>query len=117
MSPLFDRVAENAFFVLGLRPTCTRHEVEREGQKLLAMLQLGLAEAASYQTPVGRRPRTDELVRNAMAQLREPRTRLLHELLASLPADSAQQAAEGGDDAWPEAQAAFGYAPRKVGTP
>jgi hypothetical protein len=37
-----DRFADNPFYVLGLRPDCARVDVEREGQKLLGMLGLGL---------------------------------------------------------------------------
>ena len=40
------RLAENPFYVLGLRPECGRLDVEREGQKLLGMLELGLKSAA-----------------------------------------------------------------------
>jgi hypothetical protein len=87
----FARLKENAFYVLGLSPSCTRQEVEREGQKLLSMLELGLAEAAHYETPLGRMPRTSEAVRAAMAALRDPSTRLLHELWAQLPPDSARR--------------------------
>ncbi|HLL83923.1 MAG TPA: hypothetical protein VK420_14765 [Longimicrobium sp.] len=88
----FARLRENAFHVLGLSPSCTRQEVEREGQKLLAMLELGLAEAARYHTPLGPVPRTPESVRAAMAALRDPSERLLHELWAQLPPDTAPRA-------------------------
>ncbi len=85
-TPLFERIAENPFYVLGLPTTCTRQEVEREGQKLLSMLQLNLREALEYQTPLGLKTRTAELVRHAMNELRDPQRRLAHELFAALPA-------------------------------
>ncbi|MCA9676301.1 MAG: hypothetical protein KC464_14785, partial [Myxococcales bacterium] len=66
------RVVENPFLVLGLAPTATRMEIEREAGKLLGMLELGLAAAATYATPLGPRPRTPELVRTAAATLRDP---------------------------------------------
>ena len=108
---VFARLKENAFHVLGLRPSCTRMEVEREGQKLLAMLELGLSEAAHYDTPVGRMPRTSELVRAAMASLRDPTTRLQHALWAQLPpgAREAQAPPKEEPAPWPEALVRLGW--------
>ena len=108
---VFARLKENAFHVLGLRPSCTRMEVEREGQKLLAMLELGLSEAAHYDTPVGRMPRTSELVRAAMASLRDPTTRLQHALWAQLPPGpkKAQAPAREEPAPWPEALVRLGW--------
>lgn len=80
------RLQENPFYVLGLRPGCSRSEIEREGQKLLGMLELGLSAARRYDTPLGAQPRDAERVRWAMAELREPARRLVHELWAWLPA-------------------------------
>lgn len=108
---VFARLRENAFHVLGLRPSCSRMEVEREGQKLLAMLELGLSEAAHYDTPVGRMPRTAELVRASMATLRDPTTRLQHALWAQLPpgAPAAQTPAKEEPASWPEAPVRLGW--------
>jgi hypothetical protein len=83
-----DRWRENPFYVLGLRPDCSRMDVEREGHKLLAMLQLGLAAAQKYRTPLGEMPRTPEAVRFAMAELRDPLKRLEYEIWAQLPPDA-----------------------------
>jgi hypothetical protein len=80
-----DRLALNPFYVLELRPDCPRVDIERQGQKLLGMLALDLSAAKSYATPVGARPRTAELVRQAMAELRDPDKRIGHELWARLP--------------------------------
>ncbi len=84
-----DRFADNPLFVLELTPAATRAEVERAGQKLLAMLAVGVREAGCYATPVGVRARTETLVREAMAQLRDPNGRLRAELwwLAAPAAD------------------------------
>jgi hypothetical protein len=82
------RLAENPFHVLGLRPDCGRAEVEREGQKLLAMLELDLSAARTYASPLGTHERSPEQVREAMAELRDPERRLLHELWAALPPPS-----------------------------
>jgi hypothetical protein len=86
------RIAENPFYVLGLGVAASRQEVEREGHKLLGMLELGLATAASYPSPLGPQPRTAELVRAAMAELRDPQRRLVAELWARLPATASAEA-------------------------
>jgi hypothetical protein len=75
-------IADNPFFVLGVTAEASRIEVEREAQKLLGMLELGFAEARTYETPVGPRERTAEMVRAAVAALRDPYRRLVAELWA-----------------------------------
>jgi hypothetical protein len=75
-------IHDNPFFVLGLAPDASRIEIEREAQKLLGMLELGFADAATYKTPVGPQPRTPEAVRAAVAALRDPYRRLVAELWA-----------------------------------
>ena len=75
-------IDENAFFILELKPDCSAMDVERQGQKLLAMLELGLESARTYSTPNGERERGDQEVRHAMAELREPKKRIVHELWA-----------------------------------
>lgn len=119
-----ERIRDNPFYVLGLRPTAARMEIEREGQKLLGMLELKLASAAIYQTPVGPGVRTPEKVREAMAALRDPERRLAHELWARLDPTPeprpeldedleafAEAEAERDDPLapWPEALAALGW--------
>lgn len=73
------RHLENPFLVLALPVGSDLGTIERQGQKLLAMLAAGLDEADRYVTPHGPRPRTTELVRGAMCELRDPERRLLHE--------------------------------------
>jgi len=75
-------IAENPFFVLGLTAEASRIEVEREAQKLLGMLELKFPEARTYATPIGPRERTAEMVRAAVAALRDPYRRLVAELWA-----------------------------------
>jgi hypothetical protein len=77
------RHLENPFLVLDLPTTAGAAEIERQGPKLLAMLAAGLDEAAEYCTPLGRQVRTAELVRAAMAELRDPGRRLAHEFWAA----------------------------------
>jgi hypothetical protein len=76
---LVERHLENPFLVLDLPPDAGAAEVERQGQMLLAMLAADLGEAARYATPLGERERSAELVRSAMAELRDPTRRLVHE--------------------------------------
>ena len=108
-------LADNPFYVLGLTAEASRIEVEREAQKLLGMLELGMAAAATYTTPLGPRMRTPELVRAAAAALRDPRRRLVAELWAAggdaaidvspAPADPCDAAADG----WPDALVGAGW--------
>lgn len=81
------RFLRNAFFILGLAPTTTATEVEREGARLLAQLQLGVESVATYETPVGRGQRDAELVRWALGELRDPGKRMVHELWAGMRVD------------------------------
>lgn len=76
------KLEDNPFFVLGVAADASRIEIEREAQKLLGMLELGFVDVQTYQTPVGPRPRTAELVRAAVAALRDPYHRLVAELWA-----------------------------------
>jgi hypothetical protein len=80
---VIDRVSENPFLVLGVDPRASRMEIEREAQKLLGMIALGFEASLTYQTPLGPRTRTAELVRAAVATLRDPAKRLAAELWAS----------------------------------
>jgi len=70
---------QNPFLVLELATTADGAEVERQGQKLLGMLAAQMSEVESYPTPLGRCPRTPELVRAAIAELQDPDRRLLAE--------------------------------------
>jgi hypothetical protein len=115
-----EKIRDNPFYVLGLPPGATRNEVEREGQKLLGMLELKLQSAARYATPLGAMERTADKVRRAMAELRDPERRLEHEVWARLdPAAAPAPSAASGpgldplrrraDAPWPNAMAALGW--------
>jgi hypothetical protein len=118
MSHKSDKIRDNPFYVLEVRPDAARAVVDREGQKLLGMLALGLKSAATYSTPVGVGERTPEKVREAMAELHRPERRLVHELWARLPAKAREARAEidetteRADAAWPDALEAFGWRAR-----
>ena len=112
------KIADNPFYVLELSPECSTVEVQRQGNKLLAMLELGLVEAESYDTPFGVRPRTSDAVRGAMAQLADPDRRLVHELWAALdPTRPIEHVAADHDDGpgrgWEGATKIFGWGPRR----
>ena len=72
----------NPFLVLELAIPASRDELERQGAKLLALLAAGVAGATVYPTPLGSRERTPEKVREALAELRDPAKRTLHEVWA-----------------------------------
>ena len=75
---LRERLA-NPFLVLDVGPSASVPEIERQGQRLLAELAAGLDGARRYATPSGARARTPEMVRSAIAELRDPARRLAHE--------------------------------------
>ena len=102
-----DLVAANPFLVLGVSPDATRMEIEREARKLLGMLELGFADAATYATPLGPRPRTAEAIRAATATLRDPYQRLLAELVARHAPAAAAAPAPGS----PALRRALGWRP------
>ena len=107
----------NPFYVLELAPDCTRAEVERAGQKLLAMLELELKGASRFTTPHGAHRRDAALVREAMAELRDPQRRLFHELWAQpqpwsstpTPASPTHEISPSHDFGFDAALAALGW--------
>ncbi len=109
-----DDIRLNPFHVLDLPPTASHPEVERAGQRLLAMLEVELADAATYDTPLGPMPRTPDLVRRSLDALRHPERRAVHEIWAAAqPAVGATPSEPGGATnaapTWPNALAAFGW--------
>jgi hypothetical protein len=106
------RWRENPFFVLGLSPECTRADVERTGQKLLGLLALEVTSARSYASPFGSVLRTADDVRAAMAELRDPDRRILHEVWARLSIAEGEVLADeeaSGPAPWKESMAALGW--------
>jgi hypothetical protein len=75
----------NPFFVLGLDHDASGPEIERQGQKLLAQLEGGIAGASTFRTPLGPETRTADLVRQALSDLRDPDRRLVAEVWARAP--------------------------------
>jgi hypothetical protein len=106
-------IADNPFYVLEVRPQATAMEVARAGQKLLAMLAVGLESATSHPSPFGPRPRDADRVRQALDALRDPRRRAQHEVWAALPPREIPPDTEPVPG-WPEGLAALGWEPMKT---
>lgn len=104
---LFTVWRANPFFVLEVPLEASPAEIERAGQKLLALLAVGSDVARFYQTPFGPAARDAYHVRQALAALRDPQTRILHELWA----DVAQRARQTKHiaEVWEDAERALGW--------
>jgi hypothetical protein len=74
----------NAYYVLELPPEATPGEIERQGRKLLGLIELGTARGTAYPCPLGPQTRDATMVRDAMAALRDPARRAKERCLASL---------------------------------
>jgi len=102
-------MTDNPFWILQLPLSASAHEIERQGQKLLAMLSVGLDDAGTYPTPLGPQPRGPDDVRRALDQLRDPDRRAAWEATAALAPDS--PAPQGMSDRqpapWPDALTAL----------
>jgi hypothetical protein len=108
----------NPFFVLGVSTQASRTEVERAGQKLLGLLALESASARSCDTPFGPATRDADKVRQALATLRDPNERVIHELLANVaPLSNVvrgvdERRTERAEAVWDEAERALGWSGR-----
>jgi len=74
----------NPFFVLEVRTDASPADIERAGQRLIALLTVGSESAARCETPLGPVTRDADMVRQALAALRDPEQRVLHELWANV---------------------------------
>lgn len=74
------RLRQNPFYILGVAQEAPRAEVERAAQRWLGLLELDTKSARHFATPLGTVERTADLVRWAVAELRDPDRRLRHEL-------------------------------------
>jgi hypothetical protein len=100
---------DNPFFVLELSPQASRVEVERTGQKLIGLLTVGGAGASRYATPFGEGARDVDRVRQAVAALRDPFERVIHELLADVQHAASADPNEKLRGPWPGAARAIGW--------
>jgi hypothetical protein len=78
-------LGDNPFHVLEVPVTATRPEIERAGAKLLAMLGVGMEAARTYRSPLGPRPRDEDLVRRSLDRLRDPTRRAVDEIWGRMP--------------------------------
>lgn len=109
--------AENPFWVIGVSPDATPGEIEREGRKVLALIEVGAARGLVFEGPGGPTRRDATMVREAIAALRDPLRRARWATLARLLSlDAADRAivAEKGhaaavDAPLPGALARFGF--------
>jgi hypothetical protein len=103
----------NPFFVLEVATDAAPTDVERAGQRLLALLTVGSANVQSYPTPLGPATRDAEKVRQALAALRDPEQRVLHELWANVVPAGAPASGHSNAGAsaapWEEAEHALGW--------
>lgn len=96
----------NPFFVLEVPIDAAPSEVEHAGQKLLGLLAIGSVGVEHYMTPLGAGKRDADKVRQALAALRDPNERLLHELWADIDfGEPKTRKPESGRQAWRSAGA------------
>jgi hypothetical protein len=100
----------NPFFILTVATHASRVEVERQGQKLLALLEIGSTEATRYETPFGPATRDPDAVRQALAALRDPDRRVIQELWADIATPIKNEQREDATQPWEGAGAAIGWA-------
>jgi hypothetical protein len=99
----------NPFFVLEVATDASAADVERAGQRLIALLTVGSDSAARCQTPLGTLTRDADMVRQALAALRDPEQRVLHELWAQVAPVDADGSRDNGAEPWDAATRAFGW--------
>lgn len=100
----------NPFFVLELKTDATRADVERAGQRLLAKFGIDSAGIAEYDTPLGKGVRDADMVRQALAALRDPVQRVTHELWANLAPLRIAESETNHAPIWEHAERAMGWA-------
>jgi hypothetical protein len=67
-----DLFTRNPFLILELTPKAGSREIERQGRKILAMLDLAVRDSTTYPTAWGQQERNAADVRQAMAELADP---------------------------------------------
>lgn len=90
---------KNPYFVLEIASDTTPGEIERAGRKLLGLIEVGSEKAAKYTCSFGTFDRDPTMIREAMAELRDPQKRARHALLASLLSGDANADSAAGLDA------------------
>jgi hypothetical protein len=101
----------NPFFVLEVGTDASRAEIERTGQRLLALLSINTKSASQYTTPFGTFTRDADSVRQALASLRDPKQRIICELLADVKQvnNELKQHYAKQSPVWEDAESALGW--------
>jgi hypothetical protein len=100
---------KNPYFVLEIVADATPGEIERAGRKLLGLIDVGSEKAVKYTCSFGTFDRDATMIREAMAELRDPKKRARHSLLASLLATDAAESNVALDAPLANAFALAGY--------
>ncbi len=90
-------IEENPFYVLDLQTSASPKNVEKQKQKLLGMLELGLASAKTFSTPLGNFERSEDSIRRAAAALENPVERIGWELWVESTADASTEVEDLGN--------------------
>jgi hypothetical protein len=98
----------NPFFVLEIPIDASSSEVERAGQRLLALMTVGSAGVERYMSPLGVGERDADKVRQALAALRDPNERVLHELWANIAQEIGEEQLKMSAEGWETAERALG---------
>jgi hypothetical protein len=75
---------KNPYWVLELDAASTPGEIERQGRKILGLIELGAGKALRYECPLGTFERDATMVREAIALLRDPKRRARETCLVRL---------------------------------
>ena len=100
---------ENPYFILEIDATAAPGEIERAGRKLLGLLDVGSEKVVKYTCSFGTFDRDATMIREAMSELRDPKKRARHALLASLLGASAASSEVDIDAPLADAFALAGY--------
>lgn len=114
-SPALAAWRANPFFVLEIKPDASRADVERVGQRLLAQLSIGAQGAAEYATPLGKGTRDADMVRQALASLRDPAQRQVHELWAAMTPPALSNASKPATNFMPDTAPKWDHAESWLG--
>jgi hypothetical protein len=75
---------DNPYFVLEVSTEATPGEIEREGRKILGLIEVGAMRGSEYTCPLGTFPRDATMVREAIAALHDPNRRAREACLVKL---------------------------------
>ena len=99
----------NPFFVLEVSTEASRLEIERAGQRLLALLAVGATNVDHYDTPLGPATRNADSVREALRLLRDPNERIVNELMADIAPSACHRVCENFAYLWTASEHALGW--------